>query len=90
MESELLELKSRISQIEKRNQKVENDKNWETSKIRILLICFITYIVAFTYMKISNLSSIYYSALVPVIGFYLSSLSIPLAKKIWIKIIENK
>lgn len=86
MSEEIKELKDRIIRIEERNNRVEKDKRWETSRTRIILVCIITYIVAYSYMRISNTQNILFAALVPVIGFYLSSLTIPVAKKLWLKV----
>ena len=90
MEGKLQEIIKRIEIIENRNSRVELDKKWEGSKTRIFLICFITYLVAMIYMSFSNTGKPYLSALVPVIGFFLSSLSIPFAKKIWINSLSDR
>ena len=42
-------LEERIEKIELRNSKVELDKKWETSIIRKIIICILTYIVVITY-----------------------------------------
>ena len=78
-------LEKRILYIEERNKKVEKDKRWETSKIRIIFICIITYIVAIFFMKTVNTKNVLFSALIPVIGFYLSTQSLSLVRKIWQK-----
>ena len=78
------ELEERITNIEKRNKRVELDKKWETSFIRRLLICILTYIVVVIYSYlVSKTNSIFLSSLVPVIGFALSTLSLRLCRKIW-------
>lgn len=78
------ELEKRITNIEKRNKRVELDKKWETSFIRRLLICILTYIVVVIYSYlVSKTNSIFLSSLVPVIGFALSTLSLRLCRKIW-------
>ena len=78
------ELEERITNIEKRNKRVELDKKWETSFVRRLLICILTYIVVVIYSYlVSKTNSIFLSSLVPVIGFALSTLSLRLCRKIW-------
>ena len=83
------ELKKEIEDIKTRNKRVELDKKWETSYTRKICICILTYIVVVTYSAmISKLSNIYLSSLVPVIGFFLSTLSLKIIRKIWEKCIN--
>ena len=75
-----------IKEIKERNKRVELDKAWETSLIRKLCICILTYIVVVVYSIIINkTSSVWLSSLVPVIGFTLSTLSLKLVRNIWEK-----
>jgi len=78
-------VEERLNKIEERNKRVELDKSWETSLIRILSVSIITYIVAFFVLFSMGVSKSYLSALIPVIGFILSTQSIPIIKKYWIK-----
>lgn len=83
------ELKKEIEDIKLRNKRVELDKKWETSYTRKICICILTYIVVVIYsIMISKLSNVYLSSLVPVIGFFLSTLSLKLIRKIWEKCIN--
>ena len=83
---ENLELTQEIEKIKERNKKVEMDKAWETSWTRKICICILTYFVVVLYSYIiSNVSSIWLSSLVPVIGFALSTLSLKLVRHIWEK-----
>ena len=43
LKNKIVNLENQINSIKKRNQKVEGDKAWETSLIRIVLIIFFTY-----------------------------------------------
>lgn len=79
------ELEERIIKIEERNKKVENDKAWETSTLRKILIIIMTYIFAVLYLKIADTTNPYFGAIVPCAGFYISTQSINIIKKIWIK-----
>ena len=77
------ELKKEIEEIKIRNKKVELDKKWETSLTRKLCICVLTYIVVVIYSYlINNVTSIWLSSLVPVMGFLLSTLSLKLIRKL--------
>lgn len=80
------ELKNEIEKIKQRNAKVELDKAWETSLIRRLCICILTYIVVVIYTySTSKINNMWLSSLVPVIGFTLSTLSLKYVRKLWEK-----
>ena len=78
------ELESRIEKIEERNKRVENDKAWETSTLRKILIIIFTYIFAVLYLKIADTTNPFFGAVVPCVGFYLSTWSINIIKNWWI------
>ena len=65
------DLEIEIEKIKNRNKKVELDKQWETSWIRKICICILTYIVVIVYSYIvRNYDNIFLSSLVPVIRIY--------------------
>ena len=79
-------LESEIKKIKARNARVELDKAWETSWTRRICIMVLTYIVVIAYsFTIQQISNIFLSSLVPVIGFTLSTLSLKGVRKIWEK-----
>ena len=79
-------LEKRIDDIEKRNKRVELDKDWEVSFTRKFCIMILTYIVVIIYSYlIRNYDNILFSSLVPVIGFTLSTLSLKIIRKVWEK-----
>jgi hypothetical protein len=78
-------LKERLEIIEGRNQKVENDKAWETSWTRRLSIMLLTYLVVAFYLRFVVHINPWINALVPVIGYTLSTLTISLLKKRWLR-----
>lgn len=83
------ELKKELEEIKQRNKRVELDKRWETSITRKICICILTYIVVLIYSNMVNKSNnIFLSSLVPVIGFFLSTLSLRIIRKIWEKCIN--
>ena len=83
------ELKKELEEIKLRNKRVELDKRWETSVTRKICICMLTYIVVLIYSNMVNKSNnIFLSSLVPVIGFFLSTLSLKLIRKVWEKCIN--
>lgn len=67
-------LEQRIAAIEARNKKVESDKAWETSWVRRISIGVLTYIVVVVYLSIIHNDAPFINALVPVVGFLLSTL----------------
>ena len=86
-----MSLEKRVEEIEKRNKRVELDKKWETSWTRKLCILLLTYIVVIIYSYfISKYNNILFSSLIPVIGFFLSTLSLQLMRKFWEKNINKE
>ena len=82
---ELQQLKNEIEKIQERNARVEADKAWETSWTRRILIAVLTYIVIAVFFLIVGFQHAFLSALVPVTGFVLSTLSLSIAKNIWVR-----
>ena len=80
---ESIEKKIRI--IEERNKKVESDKNWETSYTRRLLLALFTYLAIGFYLKAIRIPKPWLNAIVPAIAFMLSTLTMPLFKKLWLE-----
>ena len=78
-------MEERIAKIETRNKIVEADKAWETSWTRSGLIAFFTYIIVGIFLTIINVPNPWISAFVPVIGFALSTVSLPFFKRMWIE-----
>ena len=79
-----MNIEKKITEIEKRNKRVELDKEWETSWTRRISIMILTYIVVVIYsFIIKKYNNIFLSSLVPVIGFALSTLSLKIVRKIW-------
>ena len=84
MEDKILKLEKRIKEIEERNKKVELDKKWETCLLRKILIIIMTYVFAVLYLTVADTTNPFLGAVVPCVGFYLSTQSINLIKKWWI------
>jgi glucose uptake protein GlcU len=80
---DIKELEKRISNIEKRNQKVEQNKKWETSLIRRTLLITFTYLSIAFYMNAIKVNNPWLNAVIPSIGFLLSTLTLPFFKKLW-------
>lgn len=84
MEDNINELEKRINDIENRNKRVEGDKAWETSTLRKVLILILTYIFAVLYLKIADTTNPFLGAVVPCVGFFLSTQTLNIIKKNWL------
>lgn len=76
-------LEKRVAAIEHRNRLVEKDKKWETSWTRRLCIILFTYALLGSYMWAIGVSNPLLNAIVPTVGFTLSTLSLPYFRKMW-------
>lgn len=78
-------LEQRIQKLEARNARVEADKAWETSVVRKISIAGLTYLVVVAYLYFVIKIDPWLNALVPVVGFFLSTLTIKYLKKLWLQ-----
>jgi len=78
-------LKNEIENIKHRNKNVEADKAWETSGTRRLLIFILTYIVIVIFFYFAGLPNPFINSIVPAVAFVLSTLTLPIFKKMWLK-----
>lgn len=78
-------LEQRLQRIEKRNQRVEADKAWETSWTRRLLLLVFTYLAIGVYLRILNVERPWINAIVPAVAFMISTLTMPFFKMIWLR-----
>lgn len=78
-------LEQRVSKLEDRNRRVEADKSWETSWTRRLAIMILTYLTVVFYLQYVVHIDPWINALVPVIGFFASTLTVNFLKKRWEK-----
>lgn len=85
-----ISLGERVSKIEDRNLKVEADKAWEVSFTRRVLLFLFTYFAIAFYLKFIVGIEPWINALVPSIGFFLSTLTLPFLKNLWKKYIYKK
>jgi len=73
----------RISTIEERNARVEMDKAWEGSFTRRGLLVLFTYLAVGLYLSAINVDRPWVNAIVPSVGFLLSTLTLPFFKRRW-------
>ena len=79
-----MDLEKEIELIKERNKKVEADKAWETSNFRVFSIVAMTYIITAIVFYIIGVKNFWLNALIPTVGFYLSTQSLPFIKTWWI------
>lgn len=77
------DLEKRVSAIELRNERVEKDKDWETSWARKITIAGLTYVVVCVYLAFVIQIDPWLNALVPVCGFLLSTLALEQVREFW-------
>ena len=85
-----MSLEERVEKIEQRNKKVELDKAWEGSWTRKLILILFTYLAVGLYLNVINVQNPWINAIVPSLGFLLSTLTLPLIKNLWIKNFYSK
>lgn len=85
----LEKLEQEINLIKERNKRVEADKAWETSIMRRILLILFTYLSIGLYMYVIRIDKPWLNAIIPSIGFLLSTLTLPFFKGYWLKKQKN-
>jgi hypothetical protein len=85
--STLEDLSVRLQKIEARNKSVEINKAWETSYTRRFLIALFTYLAIALYLQFIVGVDPWINAIVPTVGFLLSTLTLPYFKYVWVRFI---
>ncbi|OGZ95939.1 MAG: hypothetical protein A2676_00580 [Candidatus Sungbacteria bacterium RIFCSPHIGHO2_01_FULL_51_22] len=83
-------VEQKIQKIEERNRSVEADKAWETSWTRRVMLTLCTYCAIGVYMWAIGISHPWLNAVVPAVAFMLSTLTLPLFKKMWLKFVWHR
>ncbi|MEK7582910.1 MAG: hypothetical protein AAB483_00680 [Patescibacteria group bacterium] len=78
-----MNIEEEIQNIRERNKRVEIDKAWERSWTRRVFIAVVTYIIAGIWLILIHDAKPLLKALVPAIGYLLSTLSLPFIKSWW-------
>lgn len=76
-------LEERVEKLEARNRRVEADKAWETSWMRRIAIMVLIYITIVFYLHFVIHINPWINGLVPVIGYFVSTLTISRLKNNW-------
>jgi hypothetical protein len=77
------DLEMRVAAIEFRNARVELDKKWETSWTRRISITILTYLVVAAYLVFIHKDKAFLNAVVPAIGYFLSTLVLRQIRHVW-------
>ena len=80
-----MDFEKEIKKIQERNKRVELDKAWETSKTRKISIAILTYLVMVLVMYSLNMDNPCTGAIIPTLGFTLSTFSLDFIKEFWKK-----
>ncbi|MEQ1652660.1 MAG: hypothetical protein ABL897_09245 [Hyphomicrobium sp.] len=78
------ELVQRIDAIEARNVRVAGEKAWETSWVRRGSILAVTYVCTMLLLRCLGHDRVFIHALVPPMGYLLSTLALPQIKEWWL------
>ena len=81
----LITIQKEIDLIKARNQRVEKDKAWETSITRRVSVSILTYLTILIFFYTIGVEKPLISAIVPTLGFVISTMSLPFIKKLWLK-----
>lgn len=79
-----MDIEQEVRKLQERNKRVEADKAWETSLARKVLILVTTYLVASLAMFVIGVHDFFLNAIIPTLGFFLSTLTFPFVKRWWI------
>lgn len=80
-----MEVEKEISLLKKRNERVEADKAWERSFFRVISIALLTYVTVLFALYLMRVPTPLLNALIPPIGYILSTQSLPFIKRWWVK-----
>ncbi len=79
------DLEKRLKTIEERNRRVEAEKAWEVGYPRTFTITAITYVIAGLVLLAIGNEYPWRNALIPAIGYFLSTQSLPFIRRKWVE-----
>ena len=83
VERRLAALESAVAAVQQRNSRVECDKAWEVSRLRTACIALPTYFFSALMLYVSGAAAVWLGAVVPMAGYLLSRLTLPLVRSWW-------
>lgn len=81
----LADAEKELQTLHERNARVEVDKAWELSWTRRLWIGGATFVVAGVWLAVIEDTYPWFKALIPSVGYLLSTLSLPFIKRRWVR-----
>lgn len=84
IENRLSVCEQQFRMLEERNNRVDADKAWETSRARFFSLLLLTYVVMCLLFYALKVEGVFSNALVPTMGYFLSAQTLPLIKKWWL------
>ena len=86
MISRMDDLQTEILQLQQRNREKDRGKEFESSYTRVIFLMAVTYFTLLTYMAlVIKSANPYLDAIVPTVGFNISTWSLPYVKEWWIQ-----
>jgi hypothetical protein len=85
MDEKIKQLEKEIQEIRARNKRVELEKAWETSLLRSVSILVVTYSLVVVVMYFLDIERPFINAIIPTLGYFLSTQTFPFIKKWWIR-----
>ena len=85
LQKHLIQLELDLTSVNQRNARVELDKKWETSITRFVCVVAITYIIMNLILWTIGSPFPPLNAIIPTVGYMLSTLSLKKIKERWIK-----
>lgn len=76
-------LETEIAAVKERNARVEADKAWETSRLRVCFLVGVTYAVTSLVFWLIAVPNAPLNALIPALAYYLSTRSLPVVRRWW-------
>ncbi len=90
MAQRVQQLETEASALKERNKRVEGDKAWEISYFRSCSLAAATYVVSAVVLKMIDRENFFVEALVPALGYLLSTLSLPAVKRWWVRKFDSR
>ncbi len=84
MEQELFSLKKELDTLHDDIRTLKIQQDWNTSVLKHGLVIFMNYLIMLILMYILNIESPFISALLPTLGYAITSISLNSIKKYWI------
>ena len=80
-----MDIEHEILEIQKRNERVEMEKAWETSMTRKIVLTLGTYVLVVLVLIVLRTPRPFAGALIPALGYFISVQSLPFIKRYWLK-----